>query len=98
MSDTTRSTPSWFKPPRGDDYVSRAAQKILRGGDHKPFGAKCRPDDGNPKGYNTLLDDHGHYGAGGSRHLKRLSAKAQRNHQAKVCKAEIASALNNHLD
>ena len=51
---------------------------LNKGRDDKQFGAKCGPDSAYHKGYNTMNDDHGYYGAGGARKMKKFSSKAQR--------------------
>lgn len=51
---------------------------LNKGRDDKPMGAKCGHDTKNPKGFNTFDDDHGHYGAGGSKSMKRWAARARR--------------------
>lgn len=58
------------------------------GRDDKPFGAKCFPSSKHQKGFDTLEDDHGHYGAGGSKKMKSLASRARRNFNKKVLREE----------
>lgn len=64
---------------------------LNKGRDDKPMGARCGPDRNHPKGYNTFDDDHGHYGAGGAKSMKKLSTRAARNYSKKVKKKELES-------
>ena len=62
---------------------------LNKGRDDKPYGAKCAPDSKHPKGFNTFDDDHGHYGAGGSKRMKKQSHRAARIYQKGVTKKEL---------
>ena len=48
------------------------------GRDDKPPGAQCAPTSDHPKGFNTRDDDHGYYGAGGARFMKKAASAARR--------------------
>lgn len=63
---------------------------LNKGRDDKPFGAKCLPDSSHPKGFNTFEDDHGHYGAGGSRSMKRQASAARRLFHKRLLRSEIS--------
>lgn len=52
------------------------------GRDDKNFGAKCAPSF-HPRGFDSFLDDHGHYGAGGARKYKKFATRARRNYYKK---------------
>ena len=67
---------------------------LNKGRDDKPYGAKCDVHTNHPKGYNTREDDHGHYGAGGSRAKKLLSHRAARNYSKRLTHAETQEALH----
>lgn len=67
---------------------------LNKGRDDKPFGARCAPDSDHPKGYNTFDDDHGHYGAGGAKAMKKLSSRAARIHSKKILKKEISGEVD----
>ena len=54
------------------------------GRDDKPFGAKCLSSTNHPKGFDSREDDHGHYGAGGSRKLKKSASRAARVYYKKL--------------
>jgi len=62
---------------------------LNKGRDDKPFGSKCGPDSNHPNGFNTLDDDHGHYGAGGSRSMKKQTSAARRLYGKKILKTEV---------
>lgn len=62
---------------------------LNKGRDDKPYGSKCLPTTSHPKGYDTFQDDHGHYGAGGSRSLKRQSHRAARIFSKNITRKEI---------
>ena len=62
---------------------------LNKGRDDKPFDSRCGPNSSHPKGYDTFNDDHGHYGAGGHRFMKKLSTAAQRVYHKKVLSDEI---------
>lgn len=51
---------------------------LNKGRDDKPFDARCFPDTHNPRGFNTFDDDHGYYGAGGHRYMKKAASAARR--------------------
>lgn len=57
--------------------------------DDKPFGAKHESTSKHPKGYDSNLDDHGYYGAGGSKKMKKLSSSAQRLYHKNYLKGEL---------
>jgi hypothetical protein len=65
-----------------------------KGRDHRPFGAKCGPMSSHPKGFDTFDDDHGHYGAGGSRAMKHFATRARRIYNKNVTRHEINNDWN----
>lgn len=62
---------------------------LNKGRDDKPMGSRCGPDSGHPKGYNSFEDDHGHYGTGGARSMKRQSHRAARIYNKRVVQQEV---------
>jgi hypothetical protein len=64
-----------------------------KGRDDKPPGAKHSATTAHPKGYDTFGDDHGHYGAGGSRSCKRAASRARRVYGRRVLRAEVREAV-----
>lgn len=73
--------------------TKRTDNGLNKGRDDKPFDARCGPDSSHPKGYNTFDDDHGHYGAGGHKLMKKLSTRAARNHSKKVKSVELYNII-----
>ncbi len=61
---------------------------LNKGRDDKTFGAKCLATSNHPKGYDTREDDHGHYGAGGSRSCKRAASRTRRTYSKRVVAKE----------
>lgn len=59
------------------------------GRDDNPVDARCFPCTSHPKGYNTLDDDHGHYGAGGHRYMKKAASAARRVYAKTLTRKEI---------
>ena len=51
---------------------------LNKGRDDKPFSAKSGPSASHPNGFDSFEDDHGCYGAGGAKLMKKLSTKARR--------------------
>lgn len=68
--------------------TTRHDNGLNKGRDDKPHDSRCEPSR-NARGYDTFLDDHGHYGAGGHRTMKRLAARARRNHSKDVLRREL---------
>ena len=62
---------------------------LNKGRDDKPMGAKCAPNSSHPRGYDTFEDDHGYYGAGGSRFMKKLSTSARRIYNKTTLNKEL---------
>lgn len=62
---------------------------LNKGRDDKPHGAKCLASTSHPKGFDTHEDDHGHYGAGGSRSCKKDASAARRIYGKAVLRAEL---------
>lgn len=72
--------------------TTRHDNGLNKGRDDKPMGAKCKATTGHPKGFDTREDDHGHYGAGGSRACKQAATAALRIYGKKVLHAEMSMA------
>lgn len=83
MSRTYRTVDAWMK-----------GAKWERGSDRKPLDSKCLPNSKHPKGFDTFEDDHGHYGAGGSKSCKKLSSRARRIYSDNITNAEIKDHFN----
>ncbi len=60
-----------------------------KGRDDNPAGAKHWPDSSHPNGFNTVDDDHGHYGAGGARFVKKEASAARRIYQNNVIRRDL---------
>ena len=69
--------------------TTRYDNGLNNGRDDKPTGSKCGPDSSHPKGYNTFDDDHGYYGAGGSRFMKKEATTARRRYQKNILLEEL---------
>lgn len=64
---------------------------LNKGRDDKPFGAKCLASTKHPKGFDSREDDHGHYGHGGSRALKKDASRARRVYNKNILKKEMSN-------
>lgn len=65
-----------------------SGKKYERGADCKPLGAKRLPRANSDRGYDTREDDHGHYGAGGSKSCKKGASRARRVYSSNVTTKE----------
>jgi len=66
-----------------------SGEKYERGSDKKPLGSKCLPRANSDKGYDSYEDDHGHYGAGGSKSCKKGASRARRTFSKNLKNKEI---------
>lgn len=62
---------------------------LNKGRDDKPFDSRCAPDTHYTTGYNTFDDDHGHYGAGGHRVMKKAASAARRVYEKELIAQEL---------
>lgn len=73
--------------------TTRYNNGLNKGRDDKPMGSKCLATARHPKGYDSREDDHGHYGAGGSRACKRDSHRAARLYSKRLAVKELEDHL-----